>query len=145
MTQPSGIAITASVRLAGRWVSGTGGTAGPRSRCSRLCWRCTRLPPVPVADLIERPAVGWVTQTDQVRAEVAVGKPEHAPRLLLVGHRGVTGADAEIGGGQHDVRRRLPEVVHEQVLAASVLRLPDDEGDRRCGPGNVLRPLPDLR
>ena len=28
---------------------------------------------------------------------------------------------------------------------ASVLRLPDDEGDRRRGPGNVPRPLPDLR
>jgi hypothetical protein len=57
----------------------------------------------------------------------------------------VTGADAEVGGGQHDVRRRLPEVVHEQVLLAGVLRLPDDEGDRRRGPGNVPRPLPDLR
>ncbi len=80
---------------------------------------CTRLPPVPVDDLVERPpvrpderskpAVGWVAQTDQVCAEVTVGKPEHAPRLLLVGHCGVTGADAEVGGGQHDVRRRLPE------------------------------------
>ena len=67
------------------------------------------------------------------------------PRLLLVGHCGVTGADTEVGGGQHDVRRRLPEVVQEQVLVASVLRLPDDEGDRRRGPGNVPRPLPDLR
>jgi hypothetical protein len=37
-------------------------------------------------------------------------------------------SDAEVGGGQHDARRCLAEVVHQQILLAGVLRLPDDEG-----------------
>jgi hypothetical protein len=59
--------------------------------------------------------------------------PEEFAGEVLVGDRGVPGADAQIGGREHDAHRGLAEVVLEPVAVLLVLGLSSDEGDGRCG------------
>jgi hypothetical protein len=125
------------------------------ARCRRR-WQCRAfLPAAPVHNLLEGPTVRsderperpvcWVTKSDQVHTEVAVRKPQYAPRLLLVRHSRVPGSDAEVGRGQHYDRGRLAEVVHQQAAVSCVIRLPGYQGDRCRRPGLYdLRPATPL-
>jgi hypothetical protein len=76
---------------------------------------------------------------------VIVGDSKDGAGLPVVAHRGVAGADAEIGGRDRHRRRRLPQVVLIDVLGAIVGRFGDNQrnGSRcRC---DMPRALPHRR
>src|SRR5487761_1763352 len=73
-------------------------------------------------------AVGRVPEGDQVGAVPVLREAEQLAGAVLVAHGGVTAADAEIGGRDHDAHRGLAEVVvHPGELLLGVL----PRGDQR--------------
>src|SRR6266540_2809315 len=93
-----------------------------------------RVRPLPVAavhDVVERAPVGPLdrrertvggdAEGDQQGAEPVLGKAQEAPRELLVVDAGMSAADAEVGGGQHDAHRRLAQVELDQVAHLRVV------------------------
>jgi len=104
---------------------------------------CARagLPVVPVRDLIERSTVRsaeraeWpanrVAQADHVHRRVAVKELQDPLRLLLVGDGRMARADAQVSGGQHHERGRLPEVIQQPVVVPLVVRFVGHQHGRR--------------
>jgi hypothetical protein len=66
-------------------------------------------PPVRPLDRGQRPS-GLVTQRDQERARLALGKAEQLPRELLIADGRMAAPDPQAGGREHDAHRRLAEV-----------------------------------
>src|SRR6266511_2774644 len=109
-----------------------------------------RVRPLPVAavhDVVERAPVGPLdrrertvggdAEGDQQGAEPVLGKAQEAPRELLVVDAGMSAADAEVGGGQHDAHRRLAQVELDQVAHLGVVGAWGHERDRGCRAGDV--------
>src|SRR6266511_3845468 len=90
------------------------------------------------------PAVGADAEGDQQGAEPVLGKAQEAPRELLVVDAGMSAADAEVGGGQHDAHRRLAQVELDQVAHLGVVGAWGHERDRGYRAGDVAggRPHP---
>src|SRR5580700_4893878 len=112
-----------------------------------------RLPVAAVEDFVEgaavrlgngaQRAVRWVAGADQVR-DVAVGwHAEDRARGLLIAHRGVAGADAEVGRGEHHGVRGLAQVVLVDDPAALVVGLRNDQREGGGRPGDVAGAAPD--
>jgi aminoglycoside phosphotransferase (APT) family kinase protein len=78
-----------------------------------------------------------VAQGDLEGDVVVVGHAEDLARRLLVADRGVTAADAEVRGGDHDGVRGLAQVVVADELAVLVVVLRDDQRDGGRCPGDV--------
>jgi hypothetical protein len=64
--------------------------------------------PVGLQDRLER-TISGIPDTEKERDDVIVGDSKDGAGLPLVAHRGVAGADAEIGGRDRHRRRRLPK------------------------------------
>ena len=73
--------------------------------------------------------VGGIAQSDEVGDEPVRGVSEDSAGEVLVAHRGVAGADSEVGGCEHHGHRGLTEVVLEPVAVELVCRLGRDKGD----------------
>src|SRR5580692_7814918 len=97
---------------------------------------CCRLPVAVTDDLVDgatvrlddRPqrSVGRVPHAQQVGHIVIVGHAEDLAGLLLVADRGMAGADAEVGGGDHHGVGGLPEVVGIDQARVVVVDYGDD-------------------
>src|SRR3989442_9968862 len=77
--------------------------------------------------------VSRIAQRDEEGAGSIPGMSQDRPSLVLVADRRVTTADPEVSSHHHHAHRRLAEIELDQFPNARVIRLRDDDGDRRCG------------
>src|SRR4029453_10870289 len=95
------------------------GKVGPRGHSPQA------LPALAVDDILERPAVGvphrlepsagGEAERDEDRALPILGQAEDAAGEVLVADRGMAAPDPQVGRGEHDRHRHLPDVVLEGV------------------------------
>ena len=71
-----------------------------------------------------------IADGEEVGQEASFGKAQNGPGLVLVGGRGVSCADAQVGCGNGHRVRGLTEVVLEKSRLPIVLRLCRNDGDR---------------
>src|SRR5690348_10500622 len=132
------LTITSISNRSGRFASFP--WSGGESRAAgTMSWRV--LPALPMHDLLEGTPVGpgkrpqrpvsWVTQADQENGPVTVREPQHTPRLLLIDDSRVARADAKVRRGQHHVRGRLAEVIHQPVALPLIVGFLGHQRDRR--------------
>src|SRR4029453_7225881 len=105
------------------------------------------LPALAVDDVLEHPAVGvghrlepsagGEAERDEDRALPILGQAEDAAGEVLVADRGVAAPDPQVGRGEHDRHRHLPDVVQEGVALVPVLGGGYDEDDRGRGRSDV--------
>src|SRR5271167_3257376 len=98
-------------------------------------------PTVRFADRLER-AVSRIPDTEQVGHLVIVWNAQDLARLVLVPHRRMTGADAQVGGRDHHRHRGLTDVVLVGHLPALTGRYRQDERDRGRRPRDMTGTLP---
>src|SRR6185436_15009798 len=110
------------------------------------------LPTIAVDDILDGPAVrtvqrsewtaGGEAERDEDRALPILGHAEDAAGEVLIPDRGVSAPDPEVGRGEHDRHRHLPDVVLERVALVPVLGGRHHEDDRRRGRSDVGRVPP---
>src|SRR5215469_16567945 len=113
----------------------------------------TSLPAPAVHYLVEGTAVGpdlrsqrpvrRMAQPDEEGHVTIDGNAQDLAGLVLIAHRRVTRADAEVRRGDHDRVGGLTEVVVADEAGAVIAELRRDQRDRGRGAGDVARAPPD--
>src|SRR5438874_3280349 len=134
-------------------------TEGALKRCSQCgCSSGTAAEPnrpspvLPMHDFVEQSSVRthkrskWpvrrIAKRDEEGAGSIRGMFQDRPSLVLVANRRVATTDPEVSGHHHHAHRRLAEIELDQLSHVWVVRLRDDDGDRRCGIRHVPGPSP---
>jgi hypothetical protein len=86
--------------------------------------------------------IGGIAEPEQEADLVTRRYAENPAGGVLVTDRGMTTADAEVGGGNRHRERRLPEVVLIDDSCSVVVGVRDDERNRGGGGRDMRRPLP---
>jgi len=86
--------------------------------------------------------VGRVAEREEVREETVLRETEDLPSKLLILHRRMACANAEVGRGQHHQHRRVTQVVLQEPRPPIVRRIPRNDRDCSRGAADVPRALP---
>jgi len=89
-------------------------------------------------------AVRRIAEGDQPGTKPILGVFEYLASQVLLGNRGMPGADTKRSGGQCDAHRDLPEVVLDRLPYPIVVRDRGDQRDGRSRSGDVTGATPDL-